>query len=303
MGSDSTARVRALTDCIAAIHQQFGGAQFSLDHGQRKGLPANEALRHTVDIVVCTVKDMHLLGELPLPAGAYHHQLTEADPTLLGYECHAVLKERLGAYDFYCYLEDDLILHDPLLFMKLNWFNQVTTKDDLLQPNRYEIALKGNVNKVYVDGELPLRSTVRFQKITDHHQIRAKVLGQVVTFQRTLNPHSGAFFLSDSQMRSWVDKPYFLDRSASFIGPPESAATLGIMKTFRVYKPALSNAAFLELQHCGSSYLDLIGRQVPIAGDATPPAPQPSARRVEKPKDPSASVEAAVEEGLQQFDP
>ena len=80
-----------------------------------------------MDVVVCTVKDMHLLGELPVPAGSFHHHLTEADPTLLGYECHAVMRERLGAYDYYCYLEDDLILHDPLFFMKLNWFNQVAT--------------------------------------------------------------------------------------------------------------------------------------------------------------------------------
>jgi hypothetical protein len=80
---------------------------------------------------------------------------------------------------------------------------------------------------------------------------------------------------------------------------------LGIMKTFRVYKPALPNAAFLELQHCGSSYLDLVGRSVAFAGQpagtarppaATPPAP---ARR----PDPAATaIEDAVEKGLRDFD-
>src|SRR5436190_478481 len=123
MGRNPAGRVQALTDCIASIHEHFGGAQFSLNLGERQAFPANEALRHTVDVVVCTVKDMHLLGELKVPAGSYQHHLTQADPTLLGYECHAVLRERLGSYDYYCYLEDDLILHDPLFFSKLHWFN------------------------------------------------------------------------------------------------------------------------------------------------------------------------------------
>lgn len=303
MGRDSAARVRALTECISALHEHFGGAQFSLDHGQRLGVPANEALRHQVDVVVCTVKDMHVLGELKLPDGAFHHHPTEADPTLLGYECHAVLRERLGSYDYYCYLEDDLVLHDPLFFLKLNWFNQVTPKEDLLQPNRFEIEFNGRVNKVYVDGELPPRSTARLQDITQRHQIRTTVLGQLTTFQRTLNPHSGAFFLSEAQMRFWAEKPYFLNRSAHFIGPPESAASLGIMRTFRVYKPALSNAAFLELQHCGSSYLSLLGRQIPIAGQASlpPQAPKPAARPAPRSKETGTDVEAAVEEGLRDF--
>src|SRR5258707_7200976 len=76
MGRNSDARVQALTDCISALHEHFGGAQYSLNHGQRKGNPANEGLRHTVDVVVCTVKDMHLLGELKVPKGAFEHRLT-----------------------------------------------------------------------------------------------------------------------------------------------------------------------------------------------------------------------------------
>jgi hypothetical protein len=38
----------------------------------------------------------------------------------------------------------------------------------------------------------------------------------------------------------------FFDRDTSFIGPLESAATLGIMRAFRIYKPAPEHAAFLE---------------------------------------------------------
>jgi hypothetical protein len=305
MNRDPAPRVQALTDCISALHEHFGGAQYALNHGQRTAFPANATLRHTIDVVVCTVPDMHLLGELKLPAGSFQHHLTKANPTLLGYECHAVLRERLGSYDFYCYLEDDLIIHDPLFFTKLSWFNKTAAPEDLLQPNRYEVALKGDVNKVYVDGALPPRSTAPFQQIAEKSGLKGTAMGQEFAFRRTLNPHSGAFFLSESQLRAWTAKPYFLDRSSAFIGPPESAATLGIMKTFRIYKPALRNAAFLELQHAGKSYLDLVGHKVPIAGRTTPSGPKQATRpaaRQAKSRETGAAVESAVEEGLRNFD-
>ena len=56
-------------------------------------------------------------------------------------------------------------------------------------------------------------------------------------------------------MESWASKPYFLDRDISFAGPLESAATLGIMKTFRVYKPAPASAGFFEIRHANARYL------------------------------------------------
>ena len=319
MGRDPSARALALARCISALHEHFGKAQYSLEHGLRQGAPANEALRHTVDVVVCTVEELHLIDRLRMPAGAFEHRVTDADPRLLGYECHAVLRERLGSYDYYCFLEDDLVIHDPLFFMKLNWFNQATAREALLQPNRFEIDFHGDVHKVYVDGDLPPRATARFQKVAERPEIKATVLGQTLAFRRTLNPHSGAFFLSEAQMRLWAEKPWFLDRSADFIGPPESAATLGIMRTFRIYKPSLPNAAFLELQHCGSSYLSLLGKQIPLPGQSATPAvpgrkpataaaatkkpvaPAPANLSKPKPKNPGVDLESAVEEGLRDF--
>jgi hypothetical protein len=70
-------------------------------------------------------------------------------------------------------------------------------------------------------------------------------------------------------MEYWANQPHFLDRDTRFIGPLESAATLGIMKTFRIYKPAPEHANFLEIQHFGSDFLSLIGSQVPLQ-DAAP---------------------------------
>ena len=53
-----------------------------------------------------------------------------------------MLRDRLlaGDGDYFCYLEDDLILGDPWLFRKLAWFTREFGDDCLLQPNRYEPA-------------------------------------------------------------------------------------------------------------------------------------------------------------------
>ena len=57
----------------------------------------------------------------------------------------------------------------------------------------------------------------------------------------------------------WAAQPYFLDRSKDFVSPLESAATLGIMRTFRIYKTTPECADFLEVQHYGVRYHKLIG--------------------------------------------
>ena len=42
---------------------------------------------------------------------------------------------------------------------------------------------------------------------------------------------------------------HFDERDCSFIGPLESAATLGALKTFPIYKPFARDAGWLEIQH------------------------------------------------------
>ena len=63
-------------------------------------------------------------------------------------------------------------------------------------------------------------------------------------------------------MKRWLERADFESQETGFVGPLESAATLGIMKTFRIYKPARENASFLEIEHYGSRFIDLIGKRV-----------------------------------------
>lgn len=268
---DPQSRRIALTTCLTALRALYGKSQYMIHIGKYQAIASNESHCHDVDIIVCTTKNFHLLSEIPLASNFLMHHNTNSEPMLLGYECQAVLKSCLGKYDYYCYLEDDLVLHDPWFFVKLNWFTHHTGPGNLLQPNRYEISPLGPVPKAYIDGDLHPKVTAAFQNVRERSQLSGKIMEQPITFQRTLNPHAGCYFLNAEQMREWASKPYFLDRDTSFIGPLESAATLGIMKTFRIYKTAGSDASFLEIQHFGTTFLSLIGNQIPFAEDKEEP--------------------------------
>ncbi|MGI0500503.1 calcium-binding protein [Limnospira platensis] len=264
LSKDPRPRLIGLTMGLTALRALYDQRQCIIDIGKCEAFGVNHAQDNRVDILLCTTQDCHLLNQLQLPPEFYRHCPTEAEPMKLGFECQDLLRSGLGKYDYYCYLEDDLILHDPWFFIKLAWFNAYAGDDCLLQPNRYEVSPYGLINKAYVDGDLLPHVTAKFQNIRDRPQLVGKVMEQPIQFNRSLNPHAGCYFLNNNQMEHWVKQPYFLDRDSSFVGPLESAATLGIMKSFRIYKPAPAYANFLEIQHFGSTFLSLIGKQVKL---------------------------------------
>jgi hypothetical protein len=262
-GPDAGPRVAALRACLAALHRLWGRPHALLDHARRQVVPL-PGTGAALDVVLCTTRGRHLLDRLP--AGLFRHRPTAAEPALLGFECHAALRDGLGNYAWFCYLEDDLVVHDPWLFRKVAWFGTLAGGDALLQPYRYEIGrLDAAVPRLYLDGDLPAHETARYQDVTDRPELTGEFLGRPVTFRRALNPHAGCFFLDADRMTRWAARPDFLDRDTGFIGPLESAATLGVMRTFRVYKPAPHDAAFLEIQHGDTKHLDAVGGQLPLA--------------------------------------
>ncbi len=261
---DPQPRLTALTSCLTALRGLYSQSQCMIDIREYATIPVNQNQAHDVEIVICTTQNYHLLPYLRLPPNSFLHHATNVEPMLLGFECQAVMQAYLGQFDYYCYLEDDLILHDPWFFVKLNWFTQNAGYQNLLQPNRYEISASGLVPKVYIDGDIIPQATAKFQNIQEQPQLTGKIMEQTVSFHRALNPHAGCYFLNAEQMSYWGSQPYFLDRDTSFVSPLESAATLGIMRTFRIYKSAPTHANFLEIQHFGSSYLSLLGNQIAL---------------------------------------
>jgi len=253
-------RRRAFRQCLLSLHRHFGSAQYVMQLASGRTRPANTRLKTLLHVVVCTTGGRHLLDGSGVAPEFYHHHATRAEPMRLGFECHKVLRDRWGNYDYYGYLEDDLIVHDPSLFLKLNWFQGFAGPDTLLLPNRYEGGTEPLVNKAYVDGDLPEHVTAGFQDVHDRPEITGAWLDVPVIFRRPLNPHSGCFFLTGEQLAHWMKQPYFLDGETSFVGPLESAATLGIQRTFRIYKPAVENGSFLEIEHFGSRFLSKLRR-------------------------------------------
>lgn len=253
-------RIEALRACIGNLHCLFGDKQFNLDISTHSANKINTFQRNELKIIILTIPEYNLLDKLNLPATFYTNKEVRPEPIMLGFEAKKVFEENAGMYDYYCYLEDDLIINDPLFFVKLNMFNKMTDDGYLIQPNRYEIFFGEPVNKAYIDGNLKQRTTEKFQNISDSQTLTGNIITEEILFKRTLNPHSGCYFLNENQLNIWKNNSYFSENDTSFIGPLESAATLGIMKTFKVYKP--EPQSFLEIMHYGTSYLGLIGNKV-----------------------------------------
>jgi len=262
-GLDADTRAFALADCVAGLRQSLGPNQAFLYclHGHVPGrgngrlMNVNERKADILDIAVCTMGESHLLDRLDLPRDFFHRQPVNSEPMLLGFGCHQALKANLGRYDYYCYMEDDLLLQDPLFLQKLIWFNGQFGDETVLLPHRYEVDERQPVQKLYIDGPVREDFTAVWQDINDRRILRSEALGAELAFERWSNPHSGCFFLNSRQMEKWATSPTFGDLDTAFAGPLESAATLGIMKNFRIYKPAYANAGFFEIRHLHNRYL------------------------------------------------
>jgi glycosyltransferase involved in cell wall biosynthesis len=274
-------RIDALTACLKLLYQTFGGEQQEMALVRPAFTPTNTSLRHEVDVVVCTSGQRHLLGELDLPAAYYRHAPRHCEPIMLGFECHALLRDNLGRYDFFCYLEDDLLIHDPWFFAKQRFFNLRAGNECILQPNRFEVehgatpaatdVARGKLaslsdattweatppaRKTYIDGDLDENLVRTYQNIDEEPELPLFALGVLIPCRRTLNAHCGGFFLNAEQMEHWSRQRHFLDQDCSFFSPLESAATFGVMRTFKIYKPAPAVASFLEIEHYGTSMVE-----------------------------------------------
>ncbi|ABB56818.1 hypothetical protein [Synechococcus elongatus] len=255
LGADPSPRVTALSSLITALHSQFGPQQALLQIRDRTLQPANQQKAVQVEIAIFTTQDCHVLEHLALPKTLYQHHPVDCEPMFLGFAAQAYLRDRQHDFDWYGFLEDDLIIEDPLFFLKQQWFQANVGSQAVLQPNRFDSLLTDNKpHKLYIDGPNS-GIAVQFWPDREAMQLTGKFLGFPITFERSVNPHSGCFFLSQAQVQMLVAHPCFLDRDTRFVGPLESAASLSLMKVFRVYKPAALQAAFLEIRHHPANFL------------------------------------------------
>jgi hypothetical protein len=257
-------RAGAVAASILSLYQTFDARQGLLNGPARTAMRVNTAQPMEISVVLCTTGDLHLVARLQSLKHLFTHRGCQREAVYLGLECHAALREGLDSFDYFCFLEDDLALTDPLLFAKIDWFTRIAGNDAVLQPNRYEVAVGEPLHKLYIDGNMadPTISP-RFQDVTHRPRIEGEAFGRTFVFKRVNNPHSGCFFLDREKMSQWAAQPDFLVQDDGFADPMASSATLGIMRHFRVYKPARENASFLEVAHLNNRYL---GRRLKFRG-------------------------------------
>jgi hypothetical protein len=237
-------RQEALRTCLRSLYRHFGSSRYALDF-MAGGFLLKQPTGNQIDIVICKHAEQHVLEGLDV---AVSEIVESHDPLRLGFKCHEVLNTYYGRYDYYCFMEDDIIIHDPRFFEKLEYYNTAfgDKPPTLLQPHRYEASMEP-LAKVYIDQKIDSDLIKECQK-----KAVSAIRGGLALFYKADNPHSGCFFLNANQMKRWRKQKYFLDGDASLLSPLESAATLGIMKTFAVYKPEPWH--YLEVEHYGAPY-------------------------------------------------
>ena len=258
-------RLFALQDQLLSL-KRLSTAQGVLNISSMSVDNANQSLRHSLTIKVVTDGQNHVLDHMDSPYKKFFEEIVvhPAEPKQLGFEAHKILADNLeNHYDLYVYLEDDLLILDPLFFHKIFWFQLNVGQHAVLMPHRFELSWRPSeqVDRFYIDGPM-IEDELRHLIPSPPDSLSTPLPGGNILFESPKNPHSGCFVLSHSQMLYWSNQVHFKDRDSSLISPLESAATLGLLKTFTLYKPHIAYASFLEMQHWGTSFRELIGSQI-----------------------------------------
>jgi hypothetical protein len=250
----------ALSRCIAGLLNlqraaescQLNISRKSIDH-----LP-NSAEPLEIKISICTDGENRLQDVLDLYRNRIEVLALSLDnPRELPLACRDHLIQNYGDADLLGYMEDDVVIHDPLFFDKLAWFHEKTNHQFCLMPHRYERIDTGSMETLMVDGPLSSDFIGQFaqpQPNVANGQFRGI---ETVSFDIADNPHSGTFCLSQTQAALLRDSE--LPREG-FVGPLETAATLTVLHRFPVMKPSRECWRFLRVEHGHPSFLHYINK-------------------------------------------
>ncbi len=265
LGRDPKPRENALRGVVLQLHRLFAGKAATLNHMARRVELVDDGIAE-LDLRICVSGNNHVLAELQDISDAYKLEICKpTDPLLLGFESQKVLSkvyqegiESGCPYDYVGYLEDDILITDADFFLKIKAFNKAFGDDYLLMPNRIETAENTNqLGRFYIDGDYNPPASEAYRKSIGV-RLSLSYLGQQVSFAQPFNLHSGCFFLNAAQAKRYFSNPNSKSLDTSFHGPLESAATLGMLRTFQLMKPTLSNGRFLTVEHAGRNFMGLV---------------------------------------------
>lgn len=258
-------RLAAFNAQLVALHRYFGPRRLSIVSEDPQGRSANNS--DVLDIVVMTARDANLLKWVGIEPDAYSVEYFNGPPLLLPFEAQRIMRERVGQYDLYAYLEDDLIIDDPAFMSKIAWFASEFGPRTLLLPIRYEIASTGTPAKVSISVRLGDESSRPYHRPDLAPVLQGRWNGSEQSFRIPNNPHAGCYVLTDEQLRLWTEQPSFYDRDTSWVGPLESAATYAPGKVFGLYMPAEPDPWFLQIEHFGTRYAAAVAPENCVYGE------------------------------------
>ncbi len=200
-----------------------------------------------LELVVHTVPGGHVVAELPTYLRRRIELIEHDDvhPMLVGFRVPCDFAERRDR-DWFMFVEDDIVLTDPLLLEKLAYFNDGAPAGAVLLPHRYEY-LRGE--RTYVD--LVSRSSPVPDLAHDGNTV-LDIGGW--KFAEFANPHSAFYCLSRSQLERWLATGLHWSEKISFVDARVSAATGTLGEAFRLYKPHPDNMTFLLVHHWDTKY-------------------------------------------------
>lgn len=229
-------------------------------NNQEKAATKIERLKHTIDglltsfahcdvsIVVHTLPNRHITAYLP------QYQINciqveegpECDPMFVEFRLQEEFVNKVDEFEWFLFLEDDIILYDAFTIEKLEKFNQQSGYENaILYPNRYEMY---EGTKRYID--LTVEKNLVWNKLSS-------VEIEKVKFAEFSNPHAAFYCLSRKQMKQWIKSGRLWKNQVINVGPLESAATFCLLECFSIYKPHPSNLNYFEVRHYDNKYSQL----------------------------------------------
>ena len=220
-----------------------------------------------LDIIVLVNGENHLLdADYCRARGVRLYDAKLENPRMLGFTAHKLFADARNVYDVFAFSEDDLRPTGGDMIPRILAFQDDFGWRRVLFPNRFEWNPRGPALKTYIDGMLRPGLLAPFEAaLPDERFLKGRQGAKPLTFQRATNPHCGFFAITSEQLTHWMAQPQFGDQDCSFISPLESAATLGILKTFPIYKPFGRDMGWLEIEHLDTRFsgMNLPGRPSP----------------------------------------
>lgn len=153
------------------------------------------------------------------------------------------------SFDYFLFLEDDIIINDAWFIEKIKWFNNsVKNNKYLLLPHRYEYA---DGIKYYLD-----QMTFIGKSSENYHYFEAGSFSDgLARYSIFENPHAAMYCINRDQLSMWQRNGYLLRNQLVAIGDLESAATFSHMNIFEFFNPHPNYVGYLEVMHLGNKYI------------------------------------------------